>query len=54
MSTPKEPRDPPPRWLIRSMGTAHHAFYRLTGGRLGLSHPKPDRWGTMCLTSRSP
>ncbi|HEY5629415.1 MAG TPA: nitroreductase/quinone reductase family protein [Candidatus Limnocylindrales bacterium] len=42
---------PPPHWLIRSVGVAHLAFHRLTGGRLGLSRPKPDRWGTMCLTT---
>jgi deazaflavin-dependent oxidoreductase (nitroreductase family) len=47
---PRPPRLVPP-WLIRSFGTAHHAFYRLTGGRLGLARPKHDRWGTMCLTT---
>lgn len=41
----------PPRWLIRSFGVVHLAFHRLTGRRLGLSRPKPDRWGTMCLTT---
>lgn len=46
----RPPRLVPP-WLIRFIGTVHHAFYRLTGGRLGLSRPKPDRWGTMCLTT---
>jgi deazaflavin-dependent oxidoreductase (nitroreductase family) len=51
MSTSKEPGDPPPRWLIRSFGVVHLAYHRLTGGRLGLSRPKPDRWGTMCLTT---
>jgi F420H(2)-dependent quinone reductase len=47
---PRSPRRLPP-WLIRSFGTVHHTFYRITGGRLGLSRPKPDRWGTMCLTT---
>ena len=51
MSPSKEPGDPPPRWLIRSFGVVNLAFHRLTGGRLGLSRPKPDRWGTMCLTA---
>ena len=51
MSPSKEPGDPPPRWLIRSFGVVNLAFHRLTGGRLGLSRPKPDRWGTMCLTT---
>ena len=51
--TGERPRPPRrlPHWLIRAFGTAHHAFYRLTGGRLGLSRPRPDRWGTMCLTT---
>jgi deazaflavin-dependent oxidoreductase (nitroreductase family) len=40
-----------PHWLIRLFGVVHHAFYRLTRGRLGLSRPTPDRWGTMCLTT---
>ena len=51
MSTSKEPGDPPPHWLIRSFGVVNLAFLRLTGGRLGLSRPKPDHWGTMCLTT---
>ena len=41
----------PPPWFIRTFGTAHRTFHRLSGGRLGLSRPKPDRWGTMCLTT---
>jgi F420H(2)-dependent quinone reductase len=40
-----------PHWLIRLVGVVHLAGYRLTRGRLGLSRPKPDRWGTMCLTT---
>jgi deazaflavin-dependent oxidoreductase (nitroreductase family) len=40
-----------PHWLIRSVGVVHLAGHRLTGGRLELSRPKPDRWGTMCLTT---
>ena len=47
MSPPPTPR----RWLIRSFGVVHLACHRLTGGRLGLSRPKPDHWGTMCLTT---
>jgi F420H(2)-dependent quinone reductase len=41
----------PAHWLIRSVGVVHLAGLRLTGGRLGLARPKPDRWGTMCLTT---
>jgi F420H(2)-dependent quinone reductase len=51
MSSSREPGDPPPHWLIRSFGVVHLACHRLTGGRLGLSRPKADRWGTMCLTT---
>ena len=41
----------PPRWLFRSVWVADRAYHRLPGGRHGLSRPKPDRWGTLRLTS---
>jgi F420H(2)-dependent quinone reductase len=41
----------PPHWLIRSVGAVHLAGHRISGGRLGLTPPRPDRWGTMCLTT---
>jgi len=47
-------RPRPPRllpWFIHAVGTVHRTFYRLTGGRLGLSRPTPHRWGTMCLAT---
>jgi F420H(2)-dependent quinone reductase len=31
----------PPRWFIRGAWAAHRAIYRFTGGRRGLSLPKP-------------
>jgi deazaflavin-dependent oxidoreductase (nitroreductase family) len=31
----------PPRWFVRAAWIAHRAIYRLTGGRGGLSAPKP-------------
>ncbi len=31
----------PPRWVIRGAWVAHRAIYRFTGGRRGLSLPKP-------------
>ena len=41
----------PPRWFIRFAWVAHRAIYRFTGGRRGLWAPKPDKWGTMRLTT---
>ena len=48
-----QPRGPflPPRVIIRAAWIGHRALYRLTGGRRGLWKPRPDRWGTMLLTS---
>lgn len=40
-----------PRWFVRLFWTVHRAVYRLTGGRLGLWRAKPDKWGTMRLTT---
>ena len=41
----------PPRWFIRLFWFAHRRVYRLTGGRLGLWRPKPNRWGAMRLNT---
>jgi deazaflavin-dependent oxidoreductase (nitroreductase family) len=41
----------PPRWFVRLAWVVHRAIYRLTGGRFGLWRPKPNRWGTMRLTT---
>ncbi len=41
----------PPRWVVISAWVMHRALYRLTGGRKGLWPPKPNRWGTMRLTT---
>lgn len=51
MNLSREPGHPLRYWLIRTLGVVHLACHRLTGGRLGLSRPKPARWGTMCLTT---
>lgn len=51
---PTEPNERarlPPRWFIRGAWSTHRQLYRITGGRLGLWNPKPDRWGTMRLTT---
>ena len=41
----------PPRWFVRTAWLVHRAIYRLTAGRRGLWRPKPDKWGTMRLTT---
>lgn len=41
----------PPRWFVRTAWVVHRTIYRLSGGRLGLSRPKPNRWGMMHLTT---
>jgi deazaflavin-dependent oxidoreductase (nitroreductase family) len=41
----------PPRWFVRTAWVVHRAIYRVTGGRRGLWRPKPNRWGTMRLTT---
>jgi F420H(2)-dependent quinone reductase len=47
---PKSPRLPP-RFVIVGAWYLHRAMHRLTGGRRGLWRPKPNRWGTMRLTT---
>src|SRR5688572_30029382 len=41
----------PPRWVIRLAWIVHRRLYRWTGGRLGLTRPKPGGWGNMRLTT---
>ena len=41
----------PPRWFVRLAWYAHRALYRLTGGHVGLWRAKPNRWGTLRLTT---
>ena len=41
----------PPRWFVRAAWVIHRGLYRVTGGRVGLWRPKPDKWGTMRLTT---
>jgi deazaflavin-dependent oxidoreductase (nitroreductase family) len=50
---PEAPKSPrlPPRWVVVAAWVIHRAIYRLTGGRKGLWPPKPNRWGTMRLTT---
>jgi len=40
----------PPRWFVRGAWVVHRAIYRFSGGRLGLTLPKPHgRYGTLRL-----
>jgi len=41
----------PPRWFIRLAWSTHRGLYRVTGGRVGLSRAKANRWGAMRLTT---
>jgi deazaflavin-dependent oxidoreductase (nitroreductase family) len=41
----------PPRWFVRLAWVVHRAIHRLSGGRRGLWRPKPNRWGTLRLTT---
>ena len=41
----------PPRFIVRTAWAVHRAIYRLTFGRIGLWPPKPNKWGTMRLTT---
>lgn len=47
----KRPMRLPPRWFIRLAWKVHRALYRVTRGRVGLWPARPNRWGTMRLTT---
>ena len=53
MSTATGQKKPflPPRWVIRTAWKIHRALYRGSGGRFGLSRPKPGRYGLMRVTT---
>ena len=53
MKTKDKERSPrlPPRWFIVVAWKVHRALFRVTRGRRGLWPPRPQRWGTMCLTT---
>ena len=42
----------PPRWFVRLAWYTHRGLYRVTRGRMGLWRPKPNRWGTLRLTTK--
>ena len=39
----------PPRWFIRAFWLGHRGLHTATGGRVGLTRPKPGKWGMMRL-----
>jgi deazaflavin-dependent oxidoreductase (nitroreductase family) len=41
----------PPRWFVRLAWSVHRGVYRLSRGRVGLSRPRPGRWGMLRLTT---
>ena len=41
----------PPHWFVRVAWSVHRGIYRISGGRLGLSRPKENTWGTLRLTT---
>src|SRR5712664_4011656 len=49
--SPERPRAArvPPRWIVRSAWVVHRAIYRFSGGRLGLTSPRPGKYGMLRL-----
>jgi len=41
----------PPRFVVTTAWRIHRGIYRLSRGRKGLWQPKPDKWGSMRLTT---
>ncbi|MFV2104544.1 nitroreductase/quinone reductase family protein [Micromonospora sp. LOL_024] len=41
----------PPRWFIRLFWSAHRGVFRRSGGRVGLSRPRGNRYGMLRLTT---
>jgi deazaflavin-dependent oxidoreductase (nitroreductase family) len=39
----------PPRWVVRAAWVIHRAIYRVTGGKRGLTRPRPGHYGMMRL-----
>ncbi|WP_026874934.1 nitroreductase/quinone reductase family protein [Jiangella gansuensis] len=48
-TTGQRPPRVPPRWFVRSFWAGHRSLYRATGGRIGLSRPKPGKYGLLRL-----
>jgi F420H(2)-dependent quinone reductase len=41
----------PPRLVVRAAWLIHRGIHRVSGGRVGLSRPKPKGWGTLRLAT---
>lgn len=39
----------PPRWFVRTAWVVHRGLYRITGGRFGLTRPRPGKYGMLRL-----
>ena len=48
-TTTAKPSPAIPRWIVRTIWTAHRAAYSITGGRFGLRTPTDNRWGMLRL-----
>jgi deazaflavin-dependent oxidoreductase (nitroreductase family) len=50
---PTSPTSPaariPPRWVVRGAWKIHRAIYKVTGGRRGLTRPRPGHYGMLRL-----
>ena len=41
----------PPRWFVVTAWHVHRLIFRASGGRKGLWRPRPEKWGTLRLTT---
>lgn len=41
----------PPRWFIKAFWHVHRRLVRASGGRKGLWHARPGKWGALRLTT---
>lgn len=48
-SSSSKPSPQVPRWLVRTIWTAHRTLYRVSRGRLGLRRPTATQWGMLRL-----
>jgi F420H(2)-dependent quinone reductase len=41
----------PPRWVVRTAWAVHRGIYRGSGGKLGLTRPRGNKYGMLRLTT---